>query len=202
MPMQITLFGGSFNPPHLGHLIVTQQAFELIPQIDELWVLPAYRHTFQKELAPSEQRIQMCNLLNNELPEELRTKVRLETIEIDHKMSGETYETLQQLKTKYPNHSFSFLMGSDQLQSFTKWGNWEKLIEEMHFYVYPRSGFRNEKLFPNMSFLESATQVITNLSSTLVRKRLQDGQPTDNLLPKKIQEYIETHALYLNFKNI
>lgn len=209
--MNITLFGGSFNPPHLGHLIVIQQAFELIPNLNELWILPCYRHTFQKNLAPTEHRLAMSQLLINELPEYIRKKTQLCPIEINFKLSGETYEALQKLKSEekylkktmsllasksqFPT-SYSFLMGTDQLKDFKKWGNWQKLLKKMPFYIYPRSGYKNNISFPNMTLLESPTQVVTNLSSTLIRNRLEENLPITHLLPLSILKYLKINKLY------
>lgn len=209
--MHITLFGGSFNPPHLGHLIVTQQALELVPQIDELWILPCYRHTFLKDLAPTKHRLQMSELLIDAFPAFIRQRTKICPIEIDFKLSGETYDALQKLhtetdyleKTMHPPKpytlvpiTYSFLMGSDQLSSFTKWGNWEQLLTQMHFFIYPRSNYRNDIPYQNMSLLESPTQVVTNLSSTLIRKRINKHLSLDHLVTRPIAAYISTHNLY------
>lgn len=194
--MTIALFGGSFNPPHLGHLIVIQQAFELIPNLDELWILPCFKHTFQKNLAPSIDRLKMSQLLTDDLPIDIKDKVKIETIEIDNKLSGETYEAYKLIINKYHQYYFSFLMGTDQLTTFKKWGNWEKLVQELPFYIYPRSGFKNQIKFPNMTLLKSPIQAITNLSSTLIRKRIKQGLTISHLLPNPVLKYIRINKLY------
>lgn len=191
--MNILLFGGAFNPPHLGHQIVIEQAFELIPSIDELWIMPTYIHAFGKNLAPAADRLAMCQILINSCRAE---RVKICSIEIDSQSEGSTYKTLQMLKEKYPEHTFFFLMGSDQLPTFTKWGDWEKLLKEMHFYVYPRGSQRHDVTFPNMELLESSTQVITNISSTLVRERLTAGQSISRIMNQQVEEYIHDHHLY------
>lgn len=259
--MHIMLFGGSFNPPHLGHLIVIQQAFELIPNLDELWILPCYRHTFLKNLAPAQHRLKMCELLVNEptlihspiaeggeqisagwigqsgsaglaslttkgktqIPHRMQPKkfrsppsktissrVKVCPIEIDFKLSGETYEALHKLRSETDylqqkmnlssssllHTSYSFLMGTDQLTGFKKWGNWEELLKKMPFYIYPRAGYTNDIKFPNMMLLESATQVVTNVSSTLIRDRIEQGLPIAHLLPPSVLKYLRLHRLY------
>ncbi len=191
--MHILLFGGSFNPPHVGHAIVIDQAFELVPHIDELWILPTYNHAFGKTLASATDRLEMCHLFSKQLNNQ---KVKICPIEIDFQSEGSTYQTLQLLKQQYPQHVFSFLMGSDQLPAFEKWGNWQQLLQEMHFYVYPRGSHRHDVTFPNMELLESSTQVITNISSTLIRNRLEKGQSIDRLVLPDIKTYISAHHLY------
>lgn len=194
--MQITLFGGSFNPPHLGHLLVISQAFELIDNIDQLWVMPCFRHTFDKNLAPSQDRLLLTKALLKNLDKKLKNKVFLQTIEIDQQLSGETYETLQILKEKFPKNNFSFLMGADQLPGFKKWGSWQKLLNQMPFYIYPRNGYVNNLEYKNMRLLKSQNQIITNLSSTLIRERVKNKLSLNNLTPTAIINYINKHHLY------
>ncbi|MFC1653762.1 nicotinate (nicotinamide) nucleotide adenylyltransferase [Patescibacteria group bacterium] len=194
--MNITLFGGAFNPPHIGHLIVIQQAFDLIPT-QELWLLPDNVGSFGKKLAPAIHRTEMAKLLIEELPHQLEGKVKLETTLIDENLSGETHEYMKVLRQKYPDKDFSFLMGSDNLKKFKKWQQWEDLIENLHFYVYPRSGHRSSPAFDNMTLLESDTQVITNFSSTIMRKRAEDKLSLKHFIPAKVLTYINHHQLYL-----
>lgn len=201
--MNILLFGGSFNPPHLGHEIVIRQAFELIPTIDELWLLPTYNHAFGKDLAPAPHRLAMCHLLKNSLGRQFADIVKVCPIEIDYQTNGSTYHTLQLLKRENePSNyrtiekTFSFLMGSDQLPTFDKWEHYQQLLEQMPFYIYPRGSHRYHVTYQNMTLLESPTQIITNISSTLVRDRLKNHLPVDHIIPTNIAEYITNHGLY------
>src|SRR3989344_2675611 len=100
--MKVCLFGGSFNPPHIGHRLVMTQTFELAP-IDEIWLLPSFKSTFAKNasLADANHRLTMAKTL-------LNGKIKLETCEIDRQMSGETIEPVTYLVKKYPAHQFSF----------------------------------------------------------------------------------------------
>jgi len=261
--MHILLFGGSFDPPHLGHLLVIEQAFELIQGIDELWLLPTYHHTFGKQSIDPIHRLNMCRMLVSEAgrqgvwqqmhepksmfvklrqlqnPDRSRTPLagvedgnfvtkqnvlKLCPIEIDFQTSGSTYDTLQLLRTKHqyiekmfdnvqlpitnyqpqPKNlkiensklKYSFLMGSDQLPAFESWQNWQKLLEEMHFYVYPRGSHRYPVTYPNMTLLESTTQIITNISSTIIRERIRQKLPISRLLTPAINTYIQEQGLY------
>lgn len=199
--MHILLFGGAFDPPHLGHQLVIEQAFELIPQIDGLWLLPAFNHAFGKHLTTADHRLTMCQLLIKEIKtNNSHVTVKLCSIEIDQKPQGSTYETLQLLRQKdkqsNKSHTYSFLMGSDQIPSFQKWIKWQQLLEEMHFFVYPRGSHRHPVTHPHMTLLESPTQVITNISSSLIKRRLISQLPINHLLPPSIVTYIKTHQLY------
>ncbi len=193
--MKIILFGGAFNPPHLGHLIVIQQALELI-EADQLWLLPDNIGSFGKDLAPTHHRIEMSKLLIEELPDSCKQFVKLNTTLIDEKLSENTFEYMNVLRKKYPQHHFSFLMGSDNLKKFKKWHKWNHLLDEMTFYIYPRNGYSQKDILKNMILLESNTQVITNFSSTIMRKRVEQKLSLKNFVPKSILKYLSTHSLY------
>lgn len=195
-PKHVVLFGGAFNPPHIGHLIVIQQAFELIQGIDELWLLPDNTSSFGKDLAPSQDRLEMTHLLIQEFPENIQARLKVEPLLISQNQSGETHEYMKVLTKKYPTYTFSFLIGSDNVKSFKRWSHWQDLIKTMHFYVYPRSGHLPHRLYANMSMLESDTQVITNFSSTIMRKRSEYGLSLQNFIPKQVFGYIQNHSLY------
>lgn len=208
--MRILLFGGAFNPPHFGHLLIIQQAFEFVPNFDQLWLLPSYSHSFGKQMIAPNHRLSMATLLIKSLNPIYQQKTRICPIEIDYQTNGETYSTYRLLnsetdylqKTMFPQSTFpksleySFLMGSDQLNSFTKWGNYEKLLESMHFYVYPRPNFPLQPLFTNMTGLSNPDQIITNLSSTILRHRLNNNQSLNLLTSAKIIAYIQKNKLY------
>ncbi len=195
--MKITLFGGSFNPPHIGHRLVMSQAFELAP-IDEIWLLPSFKSTFAKnsQLIDPKHRLNMAKILLDNRAKGRAGKIKLERCEIDLKMSGETIEPVSFLVKKYPTHQFSFLMGSDQLKTFSQWQDWEKLLKLIPFYIYPRVGFPTKNLKPNMKVLTHPLQIITNISSTMVRKRLEAGLTINHLIPKRVANYIAKNKLY------
>lgn len=192
--MNITIFGGSFNPPTLGHEIVLEQIFKLklIPKLDEIWLLPEYRHSFVKNqtLIDANHRLAMTEFL-------LRPQVKLQTACFDQKLSGNTIDHVKFLQKTYPRHRFSFLMGSDNLKTFDLWPKWQRLLKLMTFYVYPRRGFAFKPLYPNMIPLLHPRQKITNISSTMVRKKLENGENCTDLLPTAVAGYIKQKRLFL-----
>lgn len=189
--MHITLFGGSFNPPHLGHQIVLAQAFELIPNLDEIWLLPEYQHSFSKNavLAPVKHRLAMTKFLLNH-------KIKLQTCCLDQKMSGNTIEHITYLKDQFPQHQFSFLLGSDNLVSFHLWPKYKILLQLIPFYIYPRAGYSFQPLYPNMHPLIHPLQIITNISSTVIRQRLRNKLTINHLLPQPIAAYLTKNSLF------
>jgi len=193
--MKIGILGGAFNPPHFGHQLVSQQILDFT-DLEEIWLTPCFKHTFQKELAPVSYRVTMTKMLENK-------KIKYCGIEIDQKLSGETLELMTLLTKKYPQHQFSFIIGSDNLKSFKKWGQWQKLISTYDFYVFPRPrfGFKLDKFGltkPNYRFhlIKHHLLIHTNISSTNIRKRLKQGLSITYLVPQNINLYIKKHRLY------
>lgn len=184
--MKVAILGGAFNPPHIGHCMIAQQVLDFVG-VDEVWFLPIYHHSFEKPMAPVEDRLAMTNLL--EVP-----KTRVSTIEIDNKLSGHTIEVLPYLPK---DHSYSFIIGSDQLPSFHLWGRWEELLTRMPFLVFPRYGYPNEPLYPNMQVVTHELMVGSNISSSKIRGRVKANLSINQFVPEAIVSYIREHSLYL-----
>lgn len=183
--MNIALLGGAFNPPHLGHLQITQQVLDFT-DTDEVWFLPNYAQSPPKPVAPAEDRLHMTKLLW--LP---RTQVS--TIEIDNKLGGETIDILPFLPKE---HSFSFIIGSDQLPTFHLWRDWQKLLTALPFFVFPRYGFPNEPLYEGMRVISHELLVGSNISSTKIRERVRLGLPIDQFVPPEVAKYIDSRSFY------
>lgn len=192
--MNITIFGGAFNPPTLGHELVLKEIFRLnlIPGLDEVWLLPEYQHSFAKNelLIEPRHRLAMLRFLT---PVRIKMKPDL----IDNKMSGNTIEHINYLKKKYPDHRFSFLIGSDNLKSFDLWPQWQKLLRLMTFYVYPRKGLAFKPLYPGMKPLTDPRQKVTDIASTMVRDRIAKGLSWEELVPPEVAGYIKRKRLFL-----
>lgn len=185
--MRIGLLGGVFNPPHIGHLIVAQQVLDFTG-IEQVWFLPNYGQQPPKpDVAPVADRLAMTKLLK--LP-----KTCVSTIEIDHKLDGNTINLLPHLPRE---HSYLFIMGSDWLPSFHGWAQWEELLERLPFLVFPRAGHPMKPLYKNMTPLENDLLIVTNISATKIRERVRRGLPIDQLVPREVAAYIRERRLYL-----
>lgn len=184
--MHIALLGGVFDPPHLGHLWMAQQLLDFVG-VDEVWFLPNFAQSAPiKPATAVEHRLAMTKLL--ELP-----NTRVSTIEIDNKLDGETVHLLPYLPKE---HAFSFVIGSDQLPGFTKWLDWEKLLETMPFLVFPRAGYALEPMYNNMSVVAHESLIISNLSSTIIRTRVRQSLPIAPFVPPAVAAYIQRQGLY------
>jgi nicotinate-nucleotide adenylyltransferase len=176
--MHIALFGGSFNPPHLGHLAVGRDLLTS-KKVDEVWVIPSFKHPFGKELASFEDRMAMCHLLFDSLG----AKVKMSEVEKKiNNTNGWTITTLQYLIDQFPEHQFSWVMGSDLLQATSKWKDFDKIKKLASIISIPRLGYEKSKL--------------PNISSTQVREAVASGKDISSLVSPEVMKYIDEKGLY------
>lgn len=189
--MKICLFGGAFDPPHLGHQRI---AAELIKQeiADEVWFVPVKKHSFGKAMTDSQYRLAMLQLI--QLPQ-----TKIETYELEQIGVNYTFNTLEALAARYPEHTFSWVIGSDNLEKFHLWSDangrtYQDLLRAFPFYVYPRQGFPFEPLYPGMTALTQLPEI--TVSSTEVRLRLKQHQSLTGFVTPAVANYINTNQLY------
>ena len=183
--MNIGLLGGAFNPPHLGHVMIAQQVLDFT-DCEEVWFLPNFGQLPPKPVIEVSHRLAMTTLLS-------LSRTRVSTLEIENKLNGDTINLLPLLPKE---HSFRFIIGSDQLPTFHLWGRWEELLHRLPFFVFPRYGFPNEPLYSNMTMVTHELLVGTNISSTKIRNRVKQGLPIEQFVPAPIAQYVAVHKLY------
>lgn len=203
--MHISLLGGSFDPPHLGHLLIAQQVKEQIG-VDQVWLLPMYgtaahHKIFQKQLSPVADRIAMAKLLENDF-------IKVSDFEIKENPESITIVTLEKLAKMYPQHTFSWITGSDKLETFQKYDRWKDIVHKHNLIVFPREhmlwhletrvkeAFQLQSIPENVIVLNDRELILTNISSTTIRDRVQKGLSIRYLVPDGIAEYIKEHHLY------
>lgn len=173
--LRVAVFGGTFDPPHKGHSTLINQVLGL-NIIDEVWLIPVFIPPLKREeavtVASASDRFKMCLLLADTI--KLKSRVKVLDIEIKRQGKSYTYNTVQELKKKYPNYKFYFLIGSDWLKDLDKWYKIDELLNEIEFIVLPRTG----------------------VSSTVIRRMVKRGLSITNFVPKGIADYIESHNLY------
>ena len=179
----IALLGGSFNPPHVAHLMVAYWALAT-QDVREVWLLPSYRHPFGKDLAPFDDRVAMCELAARALRGVAVCTAERELA--DDPLVGKTARTLEHLVAKHPTHDFALVVGADVLPETDKWYRFERVKELARLLVVGREGY------PPVAGAPSFPAI----SSTEVRARLARGDDVSGLVPRKVVEYVRARGLY------
>lgn len=198
--MRVALFGGSFDPPHLGHELAALYVLEAFP-VDALWFVPCFLHPFEKKLAPFADRVAMCQLV----AQSLGPRAQVCTIEQDLGGPSYTIDTVQALRRLHPGHELSLVIGTDLLRERDRWRAAADLYQLIRFVVIARGGVdRNEAeqqktlalLKPHTDLWNPDGLVMPQVSSTAVRDQLRTGQPPIGAVSSTVLHYLTTHGLY------
>ena len=199
--MKILLFGGTFNPPHLGHQLMAEQALSqaLAGNVfDQLWLLPVGQHSFAKQFVSQQDRVAMLSLMIASIVQKnplLKNKIFIEKYELERDEESQTFTTLEALARQYPQHQFSFLIGADNLAKFHLWHDYQLMLSRYPFYVYPRTDYAFQPLYQGMIVLEGFPEM--QVSSTQVRAALTNRNNLDNLLDAQVIAYIKEKRLFV-----
>ena len=189
--LKVGLYFGSFNPVHIGHMAIANYMVEYAG-IDQLWfvVSPQNPHKRKENLLNDIDRLEMVHLAVDD-----DFRFRVSDIEFRLPKPSYTIDTLTHLSEKYPDHHFSIILGSDNLESLHKWKNADAILENYGIIVYPRPGF-NKESFVHMHHVKIADAPLMELSSTFIRKALNDGKNIRHFLPPKVWGYIDKMGFY------
>jgi len=179
---EIALLGGSFNPPHVAHVMAALWALST-QGVREVWLLPSYRHPFGKALAPFEDRVAMCTLAVAAVRGAAVCAAEAELM--DDPLCGKTARTLEHLKVKHPGLDFALLVGADILPETAKWYRWDRVNELARVVVVGREGYEG-----------GAELRLPAVSSSLVRERLGRGEDVSALVPRRVVDYVRERGLY------
>lgn len=189
--MKIGIYGGSFDPIHIGHAIVANYALQW-GNLDEVWILISPQNPLKSDIHASN-----CDrLIMAERAFEGNENINVSDFEFSLPVPSFTYTTLTELKKRYPEHEFSLIIGSDNWKIFNKWANSEKIIKEFEIIIYPRPGFdlpQNDKS-NKARILDGAPQIL--MSSTFVREALKNGKNINFFVPDTVCQYINSRNLY------
>ena len=189
--MRVGLFFGSFNPIHIGHLVIANHFVEF-GDLDEVWLVvsPHNPHKKKASLANNYDRLNLVNLaIENNL------KLRASNIEFSLPQPSYTIDTLTYLSEKYPNKSFTLLMGGDNLSTLHKWKNYELILRDYSIFVYQRPEYDLGELqhHENVSIFEAP---LMSISASFIRKSIKAGKSIRYLVPDTVLEYIENSRMY------
>lgn len=191
--MKIGLYFGSFNPIHIGHLVIANHLVEH-SDLDQIWFVVTPHNPFKKKssLLDNYQRLEMVYRATKDY-----TKLKPSDIEFNLPQPNYTINTLAYLQEKYPDYNFSLIMGEDNLKHFHKWKNYALILENHHIFVYPRiSKGRIETQFDNHKNIHHIDAPIMELSSTFIRKSIKAGKNVQPMLPQNVWEYLDEMNFY------
>ncbi|MFC4686476.1 nicotinate (nicotinamide) nucleotide adenylyltransferase [Epilithonimonas pallida] len=191
---KIGLFFGSFNPIHIGHLILGNYILEN-SDMEELWFVVSPQNPFKdkKSLLKDHNRLDMVQLAIKSYP-----KMRASNVEFSLPTPSYTIDTLTYLQEKYPDYSFSLIMGEDNLGSLHKWKNYELLLKNHQIIVYPRI-FGEDKKDTDYLQHESISLIkapVIELSATEIRNMIKEGKNVRPMLPPEVFEYLDGSSFY------
>jgi nicotinate-nucleotide adenylyltransferase len=185
------LLFGSFNPIHIGHLMIAGYMYEF-SDLEELWfvVSPLNPLKEQKSLLPDHHRLELVNRA-------IEDDTRFRSCNIEFKLPKPSYtiHTLTYLQDKYPNREFVIISGTDIFPTFHKWKNWEQLLEFYKFYVYPRPGSQGHEFtrHPSVKVFDAP---MVEISASFIREAIREGKNMSYFLPEKIYQYIQEMHFY------
>ena len=191
--MHIGLYFGSFNPIHIGHLIIANHIAEH-SDLDEIWFVVTPHNPFKKKssLLDNYERLEMVRLATEDY-----SKLRPSAIEFKLPQPNYTVHTLAHLQEKYPKHDFALIMGEDNLKSFHKWKNYELILEHHHIYVYPRiSNQAPATQFDAHNKIHPVDAPVMQLSSTHIRQAIKEGKNIKPMLSEAVWSYIDDMNFY------
>jgi nicotinate-nucleotide adenylyltransferase len=189
--MQIGLFFGSFNPIHVGHLVLANYMASFT-NLEQVWFVVSPHNPLKEKtsLLNQNQRLHMVNLAIGNHP-----KLKSSSIEFGLSQPSYTVNTLAHLQEKYPQHQFSLIMGEDNLQSFAKWKNYETILENHFIYVYPRPNC-DASQFKNHPHVILTQAPLMELSSTLIRNAIKDKKDVSFFVSQPVWEYLDEMNFY------
>ncbi len=188
MKRKVGILGGTFDPPHIGHLIIANEVLNRL-QLDEVKFMPNQEppHKVKTSATTGEDRVRMLELLidNN-------TAFSIEKIELERIGLSYTFDTMKLLQERNPDHEYYFIIGADMVEYLPKWHQIDGLVKLIRFVGVNRPNFSVKSSYP----LTQVDMPFIDISSTLIRERASSGDTIRYLVPKGVKAYIKEHGLY------
>lgn len=190
--MKVGLYFGTFNPIHVGHLIIANH-FAEHSDLEEIWcvVTPQSPFKTKQSVLDNHQRLEMVYLATKEYP-----KIKPSDIEFQLPQPNYTVHSLAYLEEKYPKHEFALIMGEDNLASLPKWKNAEVLLDRYPIYVYPRKIEQSYAAVDSKGTIIKVDAPIIEISSSFIRKSIKSAKNIRPLLPESVWVYLDEMNFY------
>ena len=194
MPSEkVGIFGGTFNPPHVAHLVAAENVCDHL-KLDRVLFVPAAipPHKLNEKIISAELRLQMVKL-------SIRDNSKFEVCDIELRRSGPSYsiDTIVELKGKFPGDDFFFIMGIDLLTDFYSWKNPDKILNECNVVVMDRPGFALASVDKELLRQVEVVNVPSmDISSSDIRRRVKSGKSIKFLVPPAVEDYIYANSIY------
>ncbi|MDT0691879.1 nicotinate (nicotinamide) nucleotide adenylyltransferase [Salegentibacter sp. F188] len=193
MNRKVGLFFGTFNPIHIGHLIIANHMAEF-SDLEEIWLVVTPHNPLKKKssLLDNHHRLEMVYRACEPFE-----KLKPSNIEFGLEQPNYTVKTLLHLQEKYPTNDFCLIMGEDNLKSFHKWKNYEVILENHQLYVYPRiSGDKIQNQFKDHPKITRVAAPRMEISATFIRQAISEGKNIGPLLSDPVWDYIKHMNFY------
>ncbi len=190
--MKVGLFFGTYNPVHVGHMVIANYMVEFT-DLDQLWfvVTPQNPFKLKESMLADFDRLHLVNLaIGNDL------RMKASDIEFNLPKPNYTSTTLSYLKEKFPQHEFSLIMGADNLNHFHKWQNYQEIIKAHDLYVYPRMDSNEGGELKNHYKVNYVDAPIMKISSSFIRDSIKNNQDVQHFMPEKVAQYIDEMSFY------
>ena len=188
--MKVGLYFGSFNPIHVGHLIIANHILN-DAQVEKIWFIVSPQNPF-KESSSLLNEYHRLHLVQKSIENDAR--LRASDIEFTLPRPSYTAHTMVYLKEKYPQHSFSVILGSDSFQNLAKWKNADVLVNNYEFIIYTRPGFEvKNELNANIRVMDAP---LLQISATHIRELVKNGKSVKYLVPPAVEEEISKSGYY------
>ena len=190
--MKVGLYFGTFNPIHVGHLIIANH-FAEHSDLEEVWCVITPQNPFKtkQSVLDNHQRLEMVYLATKEYP-----KIKPSDIEFQLPQPNYTVHSLAYLEEKYPKHEFALIMGEDNLASLPKWKNAEVLLDRYPIYVYPRKIEQSYAAVDSKGTIIKVDAPIIEISSSFIRKSIKSAKNIRPLLPESVWVYLDEMNFY------
>lgn len=189
---RIGLFFGSFNPIHIGHLIIAEY-MATRTDLEQVWFVVSPHNPLKNRatLANDFDRLHMVQLAIDDNP-----RLKASNIEFSLPKPSYTIDTMVYLHEKYPQHQFSLIMGSDNLASIDKWKNYELLLQRYTIHIYKREGDVPELKMPTESDIRMYDVPMMDISSTYIRQSLAAGLSIRYMVPESVFQFLDGSRIY------